>query len=398
MKHTKGIGWLLVLLLSFMVSCKKSGTLHNVVLNDSLFQLITVDPDDIDQEKRSCISEISDEVKYIPLQSGDSILIGKIKKIIVRDGVYYIWDNLSETIFCFNSEGKFISKICKQGEAPDEYPRISHFTINMENGNIIIYSDMSRCLYEYTKSGKLVKREIVSFILSSLAVKGDQTYCYLGKLPNVDFFKETFPKSYRFLMLKDGHPSCQQLPYEFNECFLKIPLSVNNFSFYNDTLLLTEYLNPEIYSIDFAGTLKPRYRIKFLTNRYTPTFSENVDLERMTRETKQGNLTMLFDGFYETSKYLFFNYSRGLVGMAYVDKRKSTIHNMGYFLLDDFNQNTLPASMNFVDDKYMYKIVDAGQLLMKKEKGKVEFSSYLNSICNGIEEFDNPVIIRIKLK
>lgn len=379
-----------------MVSCKKSGTLQNVVLSDSLFQLITVDPDDIDQKKRSYISEISDEVEYIPLQSGDSILIGEIKKIIVKDSIYYIWDNLAETIFCFNSEGKFISRICKQGEAPDEYLRISDFTINLKNGNIIIYSDMSKCFYEYTKSGKLVGRTIVPFVLSSLAVRGDHAYCYLGKLPNIDFFKETFPESYRYLMLKDGHSLCQQLPYDFNECFLKIPLSMNNFSFYNDTLLLTEYLSPEVYSIDSAGSLKPRYRIQFSTNKYAPTFSENVDLERMEQEMKQGNLTMLYNCFYETNKYLFFNYSRGLVGMAYVDKRKSTIHNMGYFLLDDFNQNTLPASINFVDDEYMYKIADPGQLLMKK--GKENFSSYLNNICNNIQEFDNPVIIRIKLK
>lgn len=392
----KKIIYVLAVILLCMASCKKQEKVQQFIINDSLFQIITVNPDDINKKDRSKISEFATGIEYIPLQTADSVLIGEIKKIIVWDNQYYIWDNLSETIFCFNSDGKFRYKICKQGEAQDEYLRISDFTLDRKNGNVVIYSDMNQSFYEYTDAMELVQKTKVSFILSSFATQENQIHCYIGKLPNMDFYKEIFPESYRYVTLNNGSIQNQQLKYEYNENFLRVPLPVNNFTFYRDTILLTEFLVPEVYWIDSLGILNPRYRIKFTTNKYTPTFNENIDLEEMKQKIKQGELTSLYTGFYETKKYLFFNFSRGLIGMAYVDKKNGSIHNLGYFLLDDFNQNTLPASINFVDEEYMYKIVEPGRLMEKNEKSN--YSSYLKNLCNNMNEFDNPVIIRIKLK
>lgn len=147
--------------------------------------------------------------------------------------------------------------------------------------------------------------------------------------------------------------------------------------------------------IDSIGNLKPRYRVKFSTNTCEPDFNnEEIDLEQIKDKVKQGNLTFLFNGFYETDKYLFLNYSRKLIGTAYVDKKDYSIHNLGYFLLDDFNQNSLPASINYVDEKYMYKITEPEKLLMKQDG----YSPYLRKMCSTMQEFDNPVIIKIRLK
>lgn len=392
----KKLIYVFALVLLSMASCKKQEEVQQFIINDSLFQIITVSPDDINKKDRSKISEFAEGIEYIPLQTSDSILIGEIKKIIVWDNQYYIWDNLSETIFCFSSDGKFRYKIYKQGEAPDEYLRISDFTLDRDNGNVIIYSDMNQTFYEYTQTTELVRKTKASFLLSSFATQSNRMHCYIGKLPNMDFYKEIFPESYRYVTLKNGKLQNQQLKYKYNESFLRIPLSTNNFTFYGDTILLTEFLAPEVYWIDSLGNLNPRYRIKFTTNKYIPTFNEDIDLEEMKQKIKQGELTLLYNGFYETKKYLFFNFSRGLIGMAYVNKEDGSIHNLGYFLLDDFNQNTLPASINFMDEEYMYKIVEPGQLMAKNEKST--YSSYLKNICNNMSALDNPVMIRIKLK
>lgn len=392
----KRLGYVLAFILPFMVSCKKQGALQQFVMNDSLFQIVTVNPDDINKEERSKISDFADGIEYIPLQTEDSILIGEIRKIIVLDNNYYIWDNLSETIFCFASDGKFRYKIYKQGEAPDEYFRISDFTLNKKTKNVVIYSDMNQSFYEYTDAIELVKKTKIAFVLSSFASQENWIYCYMGKLPNRDFYEEIFPQSYRYVTLKNGNLQTQQLKYSYDENLLRLPLSTNNFTFYGDTILLTEFLSPEVYCIDSLGQLKPRYRIKFTTNKHNPTFNENIDLKDTKQKIEQGELTLLYNGFYETKKYLFFNYSRGLIGTAYVDKKKGSIHNLGYFLLDDLNHNTLPATINFLDEEYMYKIIEPGRLIMKNEKE--DFSPYLRKLCKDIKEFDNPVIMKIKLK
>lgn len=382
----------------FLSSCKRNVNIREITVSDSLFQLIVIDPDDINRKEHAKISEIAQEVEYIPLQTADSVLVGGIERLIVWDDKFYIWDQLTEAVFCFNSKGKFIHKIQKRGEGPDEYPRITDFTMDMVNGNIYIYSDRSKSVYAYTEQGEFIEKIRSPFILTSFSVQGDYIYYYPGRLPNVDFYKRTFPEQYRYVVMENGKVKYQQLKYTYDEDYLLIPLPMNNFSFYKNTILLTEYLKPEIYSIDSTGCLKPKYRIEFLTNTYSPSFDVKIDLERMKSEKKKGNLTTLSKSFYETDKYLFFNYAREIIGSVYVDKSKGTIHNMGYFLLDDFNKNTLPSTIDFVDEKYVYKITEPAMLIKKQQQQQEKFSPYLEGVVDKIREFDNPVIIKIKLK
>lgn len=289
MKNTLKTLCSLYIILFLFCSCRNEVTIREVVMNDSLFKTIVVDP----REKKNYnqlanISEIAVEVEYIPLQTADSILIGKVNKLIVRDGKYYIWDSLSETIFCFDGKGKYSHKIQKQGQGPGEYPRISNFTMDLESGNICIRSDMARAILTYTEKGDFFKKTSPPLLVRSFAVHKDYSYYYLGALPNEGFFGKDYPNQYRYVVMKNGECINQQLDFTYNEKFSLIPLSDDNFSFYKDTILLFEDLKPEIYTIDSAGCLKPRYRIEFLTNTYTPSFNMDIDLDKMKTEEENG--------------------------------------------------------------------------------------------------------------
>ncbi len=379
-----------------MISCKKNAALQSTIVNDSLCQVITMNPDNINRKEPGKISAFADGVEYIPLQTADSILIGEITRLIVWNDLYYIWDKLSETIFCFAQDGSFQYRVNRQGEGPSEYLNISDFTLNRENGNLMIYSDRAQTLYEYTTGGELVKKSEIPFLMSSFAAKGDWKYCYLGRLPNRQLYEDIFPESYRYVTLNDGNVCNQHFKYEYNKDFLNVPLSSNNFTYYKDKILLTEFLCPAVYEIDSLGNLIPRYRIEFTTNTYVPSFNESIDLRRMKEAEKEGEYTSLFGAFYENENYLFFNYSRGLIALAYVDKKDDSIHNPGYFLLDDFNQNTLSVTLASVDEKYVYLLEEPG--LLKEKQRRKQLSSCLSELCENMQEFDNPVIIRAKLK
>lgn len=389
--------YLLICIAVFFCSCNKEVKIREMVVNDSLFKTIVVDPRDIkNPQKPANISEIAAGVEYIPLQTEDSILIGKAKKLIVWNGKYYIWDELTETVFCFDGKGHFLHKIQKQGQGPGEYPRIKGFTMDMKSGNICIYSDMAKAIYIYAENGDFIKKTSSALILSSFAVKNEFIYYYPGHMPNHDFFSKDYPGQYRYVVMKDGEYIHQQLKYIYDNKHSLIPQSGNNFSFYKDTILFIEYLKPEIYAIDSAGYLKPKYRIEFLTNTYSPSFDTKIDLEKINFEKENGRFATLWSGFYETDNYLFFNYAWGIIGGVYINKKDNSIHNMGFFLTDDFNHNTMPVTTDFVDEKNMYKIEEPASLLRKKTKS--EFSPYLENIVSEIQEFDNPVIIKIKLK
>jgi hypothetical protein len=67
------------------------------------------------------LSEIVDSVKCIKLQTDSGDVMGIIREIIIKKKYIYAIDALQEVIFVFNKEGKFVSKLDKKGEGPDEY-------------------------------------------------------------------------------------------------------------------------------------------------------------------------------------------------------------------------------------------------------------------------------------
>jgi hypothetical protein len=96
------------------------------------------------------------------------------------------------------------------------------------------------------------------------------------------------------------------------------------------------------------------------------------------------------------------NYARALYGLVYVNKRKNTIHNMGYLLLDDINGLPMSSMLLTVDNKdHAYMKTDPEILLMQIEqlkKNNLKENPLLEEVATKIDETSNPVIIKLKLK
>ena len=342
------------------------------------------------------LSEVADTVEYIPLQTNEEITVGEVRKLLIRNGRMYIWDRLSESVFCFDTSGNYLYRVHAQGQGPGEYGRTSDFSLDMNNGHICIFSDVDRAIFEYDENGKFLKETPSPYIITSFAIRGNTIYAYTGRMPN-EYPDMDGESQFRFNVVQDGEATLHQLPFRHNEKLHKIPLSDRNFSMYKDTLLLSEDLSPRVYTVNRDGKLTPRYKIDFTTNTYHPSFEDGeLDIDRMQREEREGNLTKMSNGFYENDRYVIFNYARGLIGTAYVDKRDSTVHNMGYFNMDDYNHNPLASGIKFVDEEYIYKVEEPGMLVQNGKKQ--EFSPALARQVAGMSETDNPVIVRIRLK
>lgn len=70
----KKIFYVLMCVIFIFSSCKKNVKNREITVNDSLFQVIVVDPGDINRKEHAKISEIAQKVEYIPLQTADSVL------------------------------------------------------------------------------------------------------------------------------------------------------------------------------------------------------------------------------------------------------------------------------------------------------------------------------------
>jgi hypothetical protein len=67
------------------------------------------------------LSEIVDSVKYIKLQTDPDDVMGRILGIIIRQKYIYAIDVSQTAVFVFDKTGKFVSKLAKRGQGPDEY-------------------------------------------------------------------------------------------------------------------------------------------------------------------------------------------------------------------------------------------------------------------------------------
>lgn len=90
--------------------------------NISGVEAIKVNPNEVAEE--TLLSEFVDSIRYIKLQTDPNCLMGRIRSIILKEKYIYAFDQSQMAIFVFDMNGKFVSKLDKQGNGPDEYRRL----------------------------------------------------------------------------------------------------------------------------------------------------------------------------------------------------------------------------------------------------------------------------------
>ena len=102
------------------------------------------------------------DIRLIPLETPDSALIHFYDKLYIDEHGIYILDDKENTLFMFNPDGTFRSKLCRVGRAPGEYMELDDFKVD-NDGNLFLYDGGMGNLYEYDSCGNFIqKTELVS--------------------------------------------------------------------------------------------------------------------------------------------------------------------------------------------------------------------------------------------
>ena len=94
--------------------------------------------------------------KAITLETTDDCLIGEVLKIIYEDDMLIVADNMSHSVFFFNTEGKFLNSICKIGRGPDEYFELTD--ISVRDGKVWLLDNISCKVLCYDYTGKMLHK------------------------------------------------------------------------------------------------------------------------------------------------------------------------------------------------------------------------------------------------
>lgn len=114
------------------------------------------------------VPSISD-IKVVALETNDSVVVGNISKLLVRNDRIYLYDRNGGLFFVFTSEGKHIATINRRGAGPQEY--IMPIDMDVDgNGNIYIADAGSRNIMVYDSNGSFIKRIEIGRMFTGIGV------------------------------------------------------------------------------------------------------------------------------------------------------------------------------------------------------------------------------------
>lgn len=102
----------------------------------------------------------SDRYEITPLETTPKCLIGQIDKIRKFQKHYYILSSNGKAIHHFDDKGKFVSALNKQGQGPEEYPRIEDFDVYEVDGKTEVWISDNKNLKIYDATNFSFKRKI----------------------------------------------------------------------------------------------------------------------------------------------------------------------------------------------------------------------------------------------
>lgn len=109
-------------------------------------------PDPVPAEGKVRLSSILSRYRLIPLQTGDSSLVGAVVKVVKNDGRYYVSDR-SDQLSVFDAQGRFLGRIAGRGAGPGEYGRLLDFDVDDRQ---VVILDYQR-LHFYSLDGEYEK-------------------------------------------------------------------------------------------------------------------------------------------------------------------------------------------------------------------------------------------------
>jgi len=140
----KNFSCLWILLCCFIASCSnKQHSAYPVIDLIDHKQLLT---------EEIHLSEISEYIWIIPLETNDSVLVGNIGKIKLETDKLYI--PASNGVFVFDQNGKFLNKLGSRGRGPKEY--VSLYDIHPEGDIVWLLDNSDKKALKYSCSGRFL--------------------------------------------------------------------------------------------------------------------------------------------------------------------------------------------------------------------------------------------------
>lgn len=332
--------------------------------------------------------------KIVKLETTDSCLVARIKKIELDDGFLFILSMQGDKadLFVFDQRGKFLRKIGEQGQGAEEYIKISSFVLDKKAKTVMLIDGMleKAILFSYDgdyKGEKALRNFIGYANFIDCCLINDELYIY-NYLTNMDL---------------PGMTSMNLKTNMITEYFSHEPLrtsgymdGVNNpIAAQNNQLSFVKFLVDTIYTCTNVGGVTSKYVMKhgkklidksILTEPLTFNNSLRDFAGKYSSDTFKGYLSI-----HETSNFIYLVSQEGYMAVRYIINKQNNIATYDELLVVSKDPGLPLYIPDFViDDKFV--AIKQCDYLMGKEDIFEPYPEILKVISESQED-DNPCLI-----
>jgi hypothetical protein len=287
----------------------------------------------------------------------DSLILGKVSKVINTQDYIIVLDKFNNSIFIFDYFGNYLSKINKQGKGPGEYIKIDNLSIT-EHNNSLYFNVIDR------SQKKVLIYNIKGENVSEIQLDGwPSDYLKLGGTDYISNYShiETRSDIYYLDLMNSNKKVKGFFPYygyvknmqEIEQRFIKLGNS-SNFYYRN-------FLDNKLYSI-IDDTLKLSYEIDLGPMTYpSEKILKHNDYDAYKKFTNENKFIGPILNIYITNSTLYLNYFNNYSVYYFISDLKDysrSIHFNSY-QYSRYGISVEPASK---DGDYFYSILNSWKL------------------------------------
>ena len=363
--------------------------------------LLKIDVDPL-KEDYTKTSELFDDSQIIKIETGENIVIGDIKKLIVFNNLYFLHDHRPKhALFCVNNAGKVLYKIQNIGRGPGEFQYISDFDIDEQKNAICIYdARLSKINFYDLITGEYMYEKTIDQVFASgfkINEETDRIYWYNDG--------DTYSPFNLIITDLEGNIIGEFLKYDGPK---DLVAKATNFHEFNKNMYFYYGLTDTIFSIT-RDAVNPFIYINFGKHKIPKKYKKGSLKEIFSAIHDLDNSVGFITNFIENEKYIFFNYSRNFNMQMALYSKKNKVNKNIVKLKNDINGLPFPppvkglASPMELDNNGSIVCIYYPNILLDMYKEGlfdqiVQNNKRFSSLIHNLDYYDNPLIVKFKLK
>ena len=243
---------------------------------------------------------VLDRLEIVRLDSEEA-LFGDIDRIVrYKDRIYLMDANKTRTVYIYDLSGKYINKISKYGQGPDEYLQLADLYIDPTDASLNVATRIDRKIMKFDLDGKQLRKVIgTPKAFTRLTQFKDRYVGYMGN------YIQDCENPYNVWVLSEKMETKQKtfmIPASWNSFDLG---SRYPFSSFQSDFYYTKALDYTVYQMDEAdGSFFPKYRFDLGDRSWPEDAKEAQPYEELRRSNPVCKYVVGFRGFQETEHYL----------------------------------------------------------------------------------------------